>query len=79
MQIALCINNTNTDLKGDCLKRTSEKIIQDIKRDKLPNEKKNYTFRINIELMEKFVNQCEKSGVKPTAVLTKLLKNFISE
>jgi hypothetical protein len=61
------------------LKRTSEKIIQDIKRDKLPNEKKNYTFRINIELMDKFVNHCEKNGVKPTAVLTKLLKNFISE
>lgn len=76
MQIAKYKNNTLI-LLGAEMKRTSEKIIQDIKKGKLPKEKRNYTFRLNIELMDKFVEKCEKKGVTQTEVLTEIIKDFI--
>jgi hypothetical protein len=78
MQSALYKNNTINDQEGDNLKRTPEKIVHDIKRNKLPKEKRNYTFRLNIELMDKLVEKCDKKNVTQTEVLTELIKDFIS-
>ncbi len=57
------------------MRRNKKQIIAAANTDKEPT-KKNYTFRLDISLMESFESACEKEGVKPTAILTELIKDF---
>ena len=55
--------------------KTKKQIIAAAKTDKEPT-KKNYTFRLDIGLMDSLESTCEKEGVKLTAILTELIKDF---
>ncbi len=57
------------------MRRNRKQIIEAAKKEKEP-AKKNFTFRLDINLMEAFIDSCEKEQAKPTAVLTELMKDF---
>ena len=47
------------------------------KAKQLKPERKNYTFRLKVELYEEFESFCKKNGTKPTALLEEILRSFI--
>lgn len=48
------------------MRRSKKQIVAAAKTDKEPT-KKNYTFRLDISLMESFESACEKEGVGTTS------------
>lgn len=57
-------------------KRTSKEVIQRIKERNAEEEKANYTFRLNMQMMERFKAKCQAEDVSMASVLEELISDF---
>jgi hypothetical protein len=62
------------------MKKTAPKeIIKRVKAKHGSSSRMNVTFRLPIDLTEKFQKACKTNGVKPTHVIEELLIEFLGE
>ena len=58
------------------MKRTSTQIKKAI--DARNPEKRNYTFRLEVEIMKDFKKKCELEAVSQADVIAELMKDYLS-
>ena len=54
-------------------------LVKEEKKKNEKDDKKMYSFRLDVEITEAFIGACKKQGVKHTGILTLFMKDFVKE
>ena len=58
-------------------KQTPKDILKKIREQKSAYKKTNHTFSLNVTVMERFKEKCEKEAVSMASVVEEMIRNFI--
>lgn len=60
-------------------KIVAKDVIKKIKAREEADAKANFTFRLNLKLMEEFKQHCQKNGVSMASVVEELMRALVQE
>lgn len=60
-------------------KAKKDEILKKIKEKQLESDRKNITFRVKAQLLERFREKCEKNGVTMTEVVETFMEDWVNE